>query len=137
VGRDCISDRERDKLVMRTELWWRNVYKEAKSFFETGESKIDKLPQYEVNGCNSGFDQEIFFLRMISHWSNESVRSMLKQNVGVPHLTQTGESRQNKACLQSCCQVMVTFKDIWNAASLLDKTRAYTYIRANLSDRAV
>jgi hypothetical protein len=84
MGRDCISDYERDKIVMRTELWWRNVYQQVKWFLEKGESKIDQLPQCEVSGCNSGFDQEFVFLRIIPHWSNKRLRSMLKQNAWVP-----------------------------------------------------
>jgi hypothetical protein len=54
MGRVCISDNERDKIIMRTELWWRNDYQQAKRIIEKGESKLDKLPQSKVNSCSSG-----------------------------------------------------------------------------------
>ena len=44
MGRDCISDNERHKIVMRIELWWRNNYQQAKRIIEKGESKIEELP---------------------------------------------------------------------------------------------
>jgi len=87
MSRDCISDNERDKIVMRIELGWRNDYQQAKRIIEKGEPKIDKLPQCKVYGCSSGFDQGFVFLRVISHWSNKSCRSMSKQNDWVPQPT--------------------------------------------------
>jgi len=44
MGRECISDNDRDKIIMRIELWWRNDYQQAKRIIEKEESKIDNLP---------------------------------------------------------------------------------------------
>jgi hypothetical protein len=85
-GRDCISDNERDKIIMCTELWWRNVYQQAKWIIEKGESKIGKLPQCKMDGCSSGFDKEFVFLRVIAHWSSKSCRNMSKQYAWIKFL---------------------------------------------------
>lgn len=85
MGRDCISDNERDKIIMSIELWWRNDYQQAERIIEKG--KIDKLPQCKVKGCSSDFDQGFVFLRVIPHWSNKSYWSMSKQNDWIPQPT--------------------------------------------------
>jgi hypothetical protein len=87
LDRDSISDNDRDKIIMCTELRCRNVYQQAKWIIEKAESKIDKLAQWKVNGCSSGFDQEFVFLKVIPHWSSKSCRSMSKQNAWVPQST--------------------------------------------------
>ena len=131
MGRDCISDSERDKVIMCTELWWRNVYQQAKWIIEKGESKIDKLPQWKVNGCSSGFDQEFVFPRLIPHWSSKCCRSMSKQNAWVPQSTPNERIKAKQSRSQIVVSVddscAVTFQDTWNGTSVLDKTRAYIF----------